>query len=75
MRAVTAAAYYRQLVQLGRDEFLAASAAAAFVRFRSIEDELMPSAIEPVRCPCVCTSKAAAATPSATQAQYGTSTS
>jgi FHA domain-containing protein len=43
---VTAAAYYRKLVQLGRDEFLAASAPAAFVRFRRLEDELTPGEIE-----------------------------
>jgi hypothetical protein len=35
---VTAAAHYRQLLQLGRDEFLAAVAPAAFVRFRAPDD-------------------------------------
>jgi pSer/pThr/pTyr-binding forkhead associated (FHA) protein len=43
---VTAAAYYRQLVQLGRDEFLATAAPAAFVRFRGPNDDLAASAIE-----------------------------
>lgn len=33
--AVNAAAHYRQLLQLGRDEFLAAAAPAALVRYRA----------------------------------------
>ena len=37
--AVDAAAQYRQLLQLGRDEFLAAAAPAAFVRYRGEADE------------------------------------
>lgn len=37
---MTAAAHYRQLVKLGRDEFLAAAAPAALVRYRgSSEDD------------------------------------
>jgi hypothetical protein len=35
---VTAAGHYRQLVQLGRDEFLASAAPAALVRFRAADD-------------------------------------
>jgi hypothetical protein len=35
---VTAAGHYRQLVQLGRDEFLASAAPAALVRFRASGD-------------------------------------
>jgi hypothetical protein len=35
IHAVDAAAHYRQLVQLGREEFLAAAAPAALVRYRS----------------------------------------
>jgi len=35
---VDAAAHYRQLLQLGRDEFLAASAPAALVRYRTAGD-------------------------------------
>jgi hypothetical protein len=37
--AVDAAAHYRQLLQLGREEFLAAAAPAALVRFRSDHDD------------------------------------
>jgi hypothetical protein len=38
--AVDAAAHYRQLLQLGRDEFLASAAPAALVRFRGeMEDD------------------------------------
>ena len=37
--AVDAAAGYRQLLQLGRDEFLASAAPAALVRYRSAWDE------------------------------------
>jgi hypothetical protein len=40
---VTAAAHYRQLVQLGRDEFLAAAAPAVLVRFHR-GDDLAPGA-------------------------------
>jgi hypothetical protein len=36
---VDAAAHYRQLVQLGREEFLAAAAPAALVRYRSDLDD------------------------------------
>jgi FHA domain len=36
---VDAAAHYRQLLQLGRDEFLAAAAPAALVRYRTGADE------------------------------------
>jgi hypothetical protein len=36
---VDAAAHYRQLLQLGRDEFLAAAAPAALVRYRADLDE------------------------------------
>jgi hypothetical protein len=36
--AVDAAAHYRQLLQLGREEFLAAAAPAALIRFRSDYD-------------------------------------
>jgi hypothetical protein len=36
---VSAAAHYRQLVRLGRAEFLAASAPAALVRYRGVEDD------------------------------------
>jgi hypothetical protein len=36
---VDAAAHYRQLLQLGRDEFLAAAAPAALVRYRGDEGE------------------------------------
>jgi hypothetical protein len=43
---VTAAVYYRQLVQLGRDEFLAAAAPAALVRHRVLGD--MPEPELPV---------------------------
>ena len=35
---MNAAGHYRQLVQLGRDEFLAAAAPAALVRYRTEED-------------------------------------
>ena len=35
---MSAAAHYRQLVQLGRDEFLASAAPAALVRFRAAGD-------------------------------------
>jgi hypothetical protein len=38
---VDVAAHYRQLLQLGRDEFLAAAAPAAFVRYRSDRDDSM----------------------------------
>ncbi len=38
---VTAAAHYRQLLQLGRDEFLAAAAPAVLVRFR-VGDDMAP---------------------------------
>ena len=45
--AVTAAAYYRQLVQLGRDEFVAAAAPAALVRYRSAgADPIIPSYLD-----------------------------
>lgn len=37
--AVDAAAHYRQLLQLGREEFLAAAAPAALVRYRNGEDD------------------------------------
>ena len=37
--AVDAAAHYRQLLQLGRDEFLAAAAPAALVRYRHGEED------------------------------------
>jgi hypothetical protein len=37
--AVDAAAHYRQLLQLGREEFLAAAAPAALVRYRTATDE------------------------------------
>lgn len=40
---MTAAAHYRQLVQLGREEFLAAAAPAALVRYRGTDD-LRPGA-------------------------------
>lgn len=36
---VDAAAHYRQLLQLGRDEFLAAAAPAALVRYRRADDD------------------------------------
>jgi len=36
---VNAAAQYRQLLQLGRDEFIAAAAPAALVRYRSEDDD------------------------------------
>ena len=35
---MTSAAHYRQLIQLGRDEFLASAAPAAFVRYRPAGD-------------------------------------
>jgi hypothetical protein len=41
---VNAAAQYRQLLQLGRDEFLAAAAPAALVRYRSDTDDPAASA-------------------------------
>ena len=37
---VDAAAHYRQLLRLGRDEFLAAAAPAALVRYRTAAEEL-----------------------------------
>jgi FHA domain len=36
---VDAAAHYRQLLQLGRDEFLAAAAPAALVRYRTADED------------------------------------
>ena len=36
---VDQAAHYRNLAALGRDEFLASAAPAAFVRFRSIDSD------------------------------------
>lgn len=43
--AVDAAAHYRQLLQLGREEFLAAAAPAALVRYRSAEDDAASSGV------------------------------
>lgn len=40
-----AAAHYRQLLQLGRDEFLAAAAAAALVRYRHDNDDPASSGV------------------------------
>jgi hypothetical protein len=45
IHAVDAAARYRQLVQLGRDEFLAAAAPAALVRYRSEADDAANSGV------------------------------
>jgi hypothetical protein len=42
--AVDAAAHYRQLLQLGRDEFLAAAAPAALVRYRADNEDPASSA-------------------------------
>src|SRR5205085_5022879 len=39
--AVNAAAQYRQLLQLGRDEFVAAAAPAALVRYRPETDQAL----------------------------------
>jgi len=43
--AVDAAAHYRQLLQLGRDEFLAAAAPAALVRYRTDRDDPAASGV------------------------------
>lgn len=43
---MTAAAHYRQLLQLGRDEFLAAAAPAALVRHRDGADDPAATAAE-----------------------------
>jgi hypothetical protein len=44
--AVDAAAHYRQLLQLGRDEFLASAAPAALVRFKSEFEEVIQSGVQ-----------------------------
>ena len=43
--AVDASGHYRQLLQLGREEFLAAAAPAAFVRYRQDGEDVSSSAI------------------------------
>jgi len=42
---VDAAAHYRQLLQLGRDEFLAAAAPAALVRYRKDDEDAASSGV------------------------------
>src|SRR5258706_7616371 len=43
--AVDAAAHYRQLLQLGREEVLASAAPAAFVRYRRDDDDAAASGV------------------------------